>query len=51
MPSSFLLTNPFSLRLELASGDYVEFHSDEEPCEAVIIEVAGKGDANFLEVY
>jgi hypothetical protein len=50
-PSSFELINPLTLRLNLASGDYVEFHSDEAPYEAVLIEKTSNSDADFMEVY
>ena len=51
IPVRFKQLDLLTLKLEFETGDYIEFHSDEGPYEAVLIEIAGKGDADFLEVY
>lgn len=44
-PTIFELINLFVLRMNLASGDYVEFHTDESPYEAMLIEF---GQTSFV---
>ncbi len=50
-PSHFELVDPLILRLNFASGDYIEFHSEEGPYESVLIEFSSQGEAIVLEIY
>ena len=50
-PSHFELVDPLILRLNFASGDYIEFHSEEGPYESVLIEFSPQGEATVLEIY
>lgn len=50
-PSGFELASAFSLRMSLASGDWVEFHCDDGPNEALIIEFASEDNAIVMAVY
>ena len=50
-PERFELGSPLALRLCLDSGDYVEFHTTEEPFEAVIIDFGGQDGALVMEIY
>lgn len=50
-PLSFELGTPFALRMNLDSGDYVEFHTEESQCESTIIYFGKSGDAEVMEVF
>lgn len=50
-PSSFELTSPYALRMNLASGDWVEFYCDDSPYEALIIDFGIKDGAIVMEIY
>jgi hypothetical protein len=50
-PTHFELPTVLALRLNLASGDYVEFHTDERPYEAVIIDFGKRMNAAVMEIF
>jgi hypothetical protein len=50
-PESFELPTLLTLRMNLRSGDYVDFFTDESPYEAVIIEFTPQGDSRVMEIY
>lgn len=50
VPERFELPTPFVLRMWLASGDYVDFYTDENPYEATTIEIMGDG-VTMLDVF
>lgn len=51
IPVKFELPTPFALRMNFASGDFVEFYTDEDPYEAVIIDFGTREDARMMEIY
>ena len=50
-PLSFVVSDSLILRMNLDSGDHVEFHPDEGPYESLIVELSGKDEAIVMEVY
>jgi hypothetical protein len=51
IPTGFALASSHALRMNLASGDYVEFYTDESPYEVVMIDFGIRGDARVMEIY
>jgi hypothetical protein len=51
MPTGFALESPYALRMNLASGDYVEFYTDDCPYEVVVIDFGIRDNARVMEVY
>ncbi|WP_346898437.1 hypothetical protein [uncultured Roseibium sp.] len=49
--ASFELTDPYVLRMNLKSGDYVEFYSDESQYEAVVIHMGMKDGCHLMEIF
>lgn len=50
-PSAFEIASPFALRMNLVSGDWVEFYCDDSPYEKLIIDFGPKDDVIVMEVY
>ncbi len=50
-PSGFEITSPFALRMNLVSGDWVEFYCDARPYEALRIHFGPKDGAIVMEIY
>ena len=51
IPTGFTLASSYALSMNLASGDYVEFYTDESPYEVVIIDFGIRGDARLMDIY
>jgi hypothetical protein len=52
VPVRFDLPTPFALRMHLASGDHVEFHTTERNIEATIFDFGTREDgAHVMEIY
>jgi len=51
VPQRFELPTSLILRMCLASGDFVDFFTDEEPYEAAIVEFEPRGDGIVMEVF
>lgn len=49
--ASFELTDPYVLRMNLKSGDYVEFYSDESQYETVVIHMGMKDGCIVMEIF
>lgn len=50
-PSNFEISSPFALRMNLTSGDWIEFYCDESSYEALIIDLGLKDGVIAMEVY
>lgn len=51
IPTSFEITSPFALRMNLASEDWVEFYCDDSPYEALIIDLGAEDGSIVLEIF
>jgi len=51
VPASFEITSPFALRLNLVSGDWLEFYCDDSPYETLIIDLGMKDGMLWLEIF
>ena len=47
----FELKSDLVLRLHLKSGDYVDFHTDEAPYEAVVMDFGSQDGALVMEIF
>ena len=51
IPERFELPTDFVLRMCLASGDYVEFHTDEQLYESTTIDFGERDGVQVMEIY
>lgn len=47
----FILTGPHVLRMELASGDIIDFHTSERPSESHTVNFPHCGDDELIAIY
>lgn len=51
IPTQFTIPSPYILRMNLQSGDWVEFHSEESPYECMAVEIGPAGDTFIAEYF
>ncbi|MEO1019657.1 MAG: hypothetical protein AAFY56_18490 [Pseudomonadota bacterium] len=51
IPTKFELPTPLVLRMNLVSGDYVEFYTAEHKYEATVIDFGLQDDMRIIEIY
>lgn len=50
-PLSYELTTPYSLKLNFASGDWIEFFTEDSPYEDLVIDFGEENGSTKIEVF